>query len=779
MKFSRNLISQFINLSKTSNDALNKTLNNIGLEVESIYKISMPTNVVIGKVLDKQKHPNADKLSVCKVDIGSEILQIVCGAKNVAKEQFVPVALNGAKLPPKDSSQAAFIIKKSELRGVESNGMICSAKELGLPNIEDGIFVLDNSIGELILGKEIGEYEIFNDSIFELSITPNRGDCLSLFGIARDLSVALNIELKKIKTPLETEQIGIGNILNITASKSINSNLFYKIIHLQSLNCTCALKLNLALLDMLSPNILANILNFSSYITGVVLRAYCLDSFMQKDKKITLNIAKNSNEIESVFLKDVELSRIGIDFNTQFFPNNNAKLIAFEASYIAPKIISEIIFNNNLVGDSSTTFLTKRGSNPDLNFGMDFLIDLISKHSKSIIYSSHQELSQKYNPNQIDCTFLQINSIIGKNLKNENITHLIQKLGCNIAFNDNNQMRIIPPQYRSDIENLQDISEEILRFVGIDNIESIPQNIIPQKNIDENYLAYKFRRQIAKNALDSGFYECIHYIFTKKESLENLGYEVLMQDLDLKNPINNDLNTLRSSLVPELLKAVARNNCKDSINLFELGSIYNAKREEKTSLAIIASGFEISPIYPFPKGKLWDFYSFANAICNIVGEINLESSKNEFNSIIFHPNMSAKIYQNNTCIGILGKIHPNIAQTFDISQDSFICEIDFNLISRNLPRFSEFSRFQESVRDLSILVKKDIAFSSIKESLKNLANIKEIIPLDIYESPDLGENISLSFRIIFQAKDKTLNENELKTDEILQILETNFGAKLR
>ena len=238
-----------------------KTLNNIGLEVKSLVSFSVPKGVVVGKVIDKRKHENADKLSVCKVDIGSEVLQIVCGAKNVDKNQFVPVATIGTKLEK-------ITIKKGNLRGVESQGMICSTTEIGLPKIEDGIFVLDESLGKLTLGKELCEYEIFNDSIFEIAITPNRGDCFSLLGVAMDLSVALNVNLKPLTEKEKNSEIapGIGQILSIQSESSLSSSLCYKVAKLKNLQNTAELRLNLAINDLLSSNSLHNIIAFEHLI---------------------------------------------------------------------------------------------------------------------------------------------------------------------------------------------------------------------------------------------------------------------------------------------------------------------------------------------------------------------------------------------------------------------------------------------------------------------------------------------------------------------------------
>lgn len=209
MIITKSWLEEFIDISKISIDEICKTLNSIGLEVDSLESFSIASKVVVGKVLEKEKHPDADKLNICQVDLGEKVVQIVCGAKNVDAGQFVPVATVGCDLGND------FIIKEAKLRGIESNGMICSSTELGLPKLNDGILVLDNSIGDLILGKELKSYTKLNDSVIEIGLTPNRGDCLSIYGIARELSAYYNIPLLEIDKQINYNEFGLVKFLKL------------------------------------------------------------------------------------------------------------------------------------------------------------------------------------------------------------------------------------------------------------------------------------------------------------------------------------------------------------------------------------------------------------------------------------------------------------------------------------------------------------------------------------------------------------------------------------
>ncbi|XPV52277.1 MAG: YtpR family tRNA-binding protein [Halarcobacter ebronensis] len=217
MIVTRKWLEEFIDISKISTDDICKTLNSIGLEVDSVKEVRIASKVVVGKVLEKEKHPDADKLNICQVDVGDETVQIVCGAKNVDAGQYVPVAIVGCKLNDN------FKIKKAKLRGVESNGMICSSTELGLAKLNDGILELDNSIGKLKIGKELNEYPLINDDIIEIELTANRGDCLSINGIARELSAFYTIPFKEKEFKIDYNELGIGQFLEVECESSIES----------------------------------------------------------------------------------------------------------------------------------------------------------------------------------------------------------------------------------------------------------------------------------------------------------------------------------------------------------------------------------------------------------------------------------------------------------------------------------------------------------------------------------------------------------------------------
>ncbi len=302
MKFTRSIFKTILPLDNISSEVICATLDKIGLEVESFEKLVAPKKVIVGKILACKKHPDAQKLNVCEVAIGGEegeyqSLQIVCGAKNAREGIFVAVALEEAVLPQ-------MTIKRAVLRGVESCGMLCSSIEIGFPKINDGIIELDNSLGELIIGKELLEYDAFNDEVFEISITPNRGDCMSIIGIARELSVGLNLEMQPLKMPKTSENSpGIGRVLQITTNEKYESSLMYKAIELRSIPTPCCVALFLAYNEALEEDWLSNVLGFATFYSGVILNAYPQDFCRLEDKdgidKMLLKLKKDELGLEN------------------------------------------------------------------------------------------------------------------------------------------------------------------------------------------------------------------------------------------------------------------------------------------------------------------------------------------------------------------------------------------------------------------------------------------------------------------------------------------------
>ncbi|MDU9764764.1 phenylalanine--tRNA ligase subunit beta [Helicobacter pylori] len=763
MKLSVNDLNVFVNTPKDI-AKLCEDLSRLGLEVESCISCVAPKKVVVGKVLEKAPHKNAEKLSVCQVDVGKEVLQIVCGAKNVVPNQFVPVALNGAII-------GSTTIAKTELRGVESCGMICSSNELGFPKINDGILELDESVGELVLGKGLNEYAPFNTHVLEISLTPNRGDCLSVLGVAREISAFYHTPLKPIKALNFTPK---SDLITLSAGENIESHLAYYLICNHSLKTPLNIKLSLAHNNALSENDLNNFIEFSAHFSGVIMNAYSLNT-----TPIDLSVKNDENNLESVYINHQKRSTIAIKHQDQ---KDLSEYLLLEASYIDPISLSlklHALKDKTLQKDNALVYRSTRGSNPNLSDGLNFL----SAHLKATILESKQT-QHSLKDRTLKFQLEDITEILGLAVEKEKIQGILKNLGFKVSAKEPNSkpqiLEVVAPNFRHDIKTIQDIAEEILRFVGIDHLISKPLHCVSSKNSNPHYDTHRFFENLKHKALACGFKEVIHYVFYSKEKQQKLGFEVLEDPLELQNPITTELNTLRTSLVCGLLDASLRNKNLGfkSIALYEKGSVYNSKREEIQKLGFLASGLQKKESYPDAKGKAWDFYSFAECVSKVIGDFSLE--KLTIQTPINHPYQSAKIIQNNEIIGVIAKIHPKMIQELDLFE-SYYAEIDASKLKRPAMLLKPFSIYPSSVRDLTLIIDENTAFSRIKKALKDaqIPNLSEILPLDIFK--ESNNTIALSVRCVIHSLEKTLNDEEVNSavQKALEILEKEFNARLK
>ena len=746
MIVTRKWLEEFIDLSDVSTDEIITTLNRIGQEVEGYRKIEIPQNVVIGEVVECEKHPNADKLNVCKVDVEDEILQIVCGASNVAAGQYVPVALIGANL-------GEFTIKKAKLRGIESFGMICAAREIGLPDFHDGILVMDNSLGEIKKGEYAGKY--FNDEIIELGITANRGDCFSIRGIARELAAGLNKEMKNLEFSYEEMPEGIGRIIKIEKNEIKHSSHLLKAF---DGNLRVPLKINyrLALVEVETKNNIDKFVKYAMHATGVLLTPMNIGSIEF--------VNENGVDIVKCF------GKYYVGIKNEINVEENGKYV-IDANYIDPKYVSEIVFLNGLKSDEYF-FRASRGSETDLKFGIEYFLNEV----KLPTYSGEIDLSIELKQQVLNVDVNEINEIIGFEIDEKKIVEILKKLNFEILSISDDNIKIKIPLFRSDIQNIQDISEEVVRIYGIDEIDSKPMEFKEENRINENMIKLKNLNYLRLKAVANGFYETIHFVFEDKERLKKYGFEVVDDNLDLINPIIKELDTLRTTLLLQLLDDIRYNkaNGYKQIQLFSIGSVYDKNRNEKEKFAFVLNGYGD---YENPsnsgKPKKVDFKDAVDKLSHIIGEFSLENSTHP----IAHPYQCAVILQNGKTIGTLAKLHPKIAKEFDID-DTFFCEIDLDKLEFKDKKAKEINKFQKVIRDLSLVVDKEMRYKDVFEIISSL-KINELIdfyPIDIY---DLGEKNSLTIRFIIQGQ-KTLQENEINDimEKILKALEEK-GIRLR
>ncbi len=776
MIFTRTWLGEFLNLENKNLNDITRALNSIGIELDSTKSLRVSDKVVVGFVKEKTKHENADKLNVCKVDVGDKDLQIVCGASNVDEGQFVAVALEGAKI-------GDLSIKNTKLRGVDSFGMICSSTELGFEKINDGIMILDDSIGVLEPGKELNSYPIFNDDLIEVELTPNRGDCLSVYGIARDLAAYFNESLVKMQDFVEpSNTIGVGRVLRLNVDNNLNSIFNFRVIELSDdLSLPLLLRLRLASIGMLKDDNILNHLAYATHSTGVIFNAYDFNTLCKNEEIISLNISKLADGESAISCKDEILSVSGIYQEERFMINKNTKLAMIEAQYSFPQVIA-LAKDKYKKQDKDTVYRSFRGSESNIEFGVSYLLKRISSCSSVSIYTSSQSISFSKEKTEIKINVDKICKSIGAEISENEIVDILKRLGFEIVVSkDGHLFSAKVPYYRySDIKNLADICEEIVRIIGIDNIEAKSSFILEKNRINnQSYKDYKKIYDLKQRAVLNGYFESIHYVLDSKEELENLGFENVKNKL--LNPITKELNSLRTTLVNHLLNSASFNlkNSKKLIKLFESGVVFDATSKEELKMALLSSAYkEEAKISNSAKPALVDFYSFLTDLRNILGDFKLEKSSLSFLS----PYEQAYIFKNGLKIGFVGRLHLALEKQKDLL-NTYICEFSLSELFFEDKNAKPYSKFPSVSRDLSILSPKNFSYEKIRECIKEL-DIKILNSfklVDIYSDESLGDKYSLTINFIFQDMSKTLEDTQISScmDSIISALKDKLGLELR
>ncbi|WP_103592996.1 phenylalanine--tRNA ligase subunit beta [Campylobacter concisus] len=778
MIISKHWLNEWIDLSDVSGETLSKTLNSIGLEVDSYKEINLPKSIVVGYIKSREKHPDADKLSICQVDVGGETLQIVCGAKNVEAGQFVPVALIGTTMPN------GLEIKKAKLRGIESSGMICSSSELGLPKVNDGILPLDESIGKLKLGTSLSEFEIFKDTIIEVDVTANRGDCQNLHGIAREICAALDLNMKDSHEDDESENLlGIGRIASVRAEDKVNGSFLYKAFELkEGLYENLITRMRLALIECQKTNLVERLLEYATFCTGVLFRAYDHAKLVSEGEKAVFDIKNGKNGECVIYCGDKNLGIAGIYQSDVARVDEKSKVILVEASYVKPDVVSKAIFENKNLPKGDQIYRSSRGSEPNLAYGADYLFKRLANFKDALnLFAGSQQSLLNTEPITLSISLFELKNMIGQDIARNDVVKILKKLGFEIAVNvEQESFNVKVPLFRHDIVNSHDVCEEIVRIVGIDNIASKPLNFSEKNRLNKTYFDYKNALNLRRRAADNGFFESVHYVFDSEDELSGLNFKPCK--VKILNPINNELNTLRPTLVNHLLSSSEKNikNSKRSVRLFELGEIFDENANQGLNLGFVVSGLLKEPtLINGAKGEEANFYAFASMVQNVIGKFELKPCQG---ITYLSPYEQAHIYQDSENIGYIGRVDARVEAKRDLPK-TYVCEIDFAKLKFEPILAVPYSKFQSTTRDLSLIVPENFEAGRIYECIRglNLKELKEFLPVDIYKDAKLNGSISLSLKFTFQDMEKTLEDDDINAlmDKILGELKEKLNIGIR
>ena len=775
MIVTRSWLEEWVDLSGITTDDICKKLNAIGLEVDALTRYRMPENIVVGYVKSCEKHPDADKLSVCQIDLGEQTRQIVCGAKNIREGLYVPVATIGAVMPN------GMKIKHAKLRGVESDGMVCSASELGLPELNAGILELDDSIGALEVGKPLKEYTLLNDDVIEIELTANRGDCLSIHGVARELSVAFDRPMKGFEKIEEPRGEGIGRILQFKPQDNPPVSLLYRALEIESLPLPLLIRLRVAWAELEAKTTMDHYFAYAIHATGVVLRCYDFAKIAKGDRaRIFLDRYKES--LGAVKSEDRLISIVGVWQDPELIAAEDADKVLIEASYTRPELIAPAVKQEGLKTDD-LYYRTSRGSEPDLEFGMAVLMKEMNRYADVKWFSGTSEYAYGWEPVTLDIDVEEIEALVGQPVELSRAVNILSRLGFTIHKTEGERVVLEVPPFRHDIFNKQDVIEEIVRIIGIDNITAQPLCFTEANRMTHDLAGYRFIRDLRLRAVANGFFETVHYIFCDSNLVKRLGFTPLQESKALLNPITNEMNSLRPALMVTMLETLKRNVAfsKRRIPLFEVGRVFDAERHERFHMLLVYAG-EKEPVSLQNAGKPEpiDLPTFVDFLAGVIGTFELRrcDAKNG----LMHPYLSAHIVVDGEAVGILSKLHPEVADAFDLP-DTFYAELEMEKLHARHVEAEGVSAYTPVQRDLSLLVPESLSYTVIREALEGSLpqTVSQFFPIDRYQDDTMGDRVSLTMRFIISSKEKTLEENEINAimESVLKRLETACGATIR
>jgi phenylalanyl-tRNA synthetase beta chain len=792
MKFTLAWLKDFLD-TDASLEQITTTLTMLGLEVEEVIDRSAQLNdFEVAQILEASPHPDADKLRVCKVQTATEVLQIVCGAANARAGIKVVLAKVGALIPNGD-----FKIKQSKIRGVDSCGMLCSAQELNIKGDSAGIIELAESA---VIGDKIAAYFGLDDPVIHINVTPNRADGLAVYGIARDLAAAGVGKLRDWK-----EKPSWRGALATKQSDEIARNdvpLFTtcEIKNIKNTESPKWLKCYLENIGIASISPVVDVTNYISYTFGQPMHAY--DAAKLKGD-LVVEVLKSPTKFAALNDKEYELIAGDLVIRDDENIHCLAGIIGGADSACSPKtsriILEAACFDSKYVARTGRRLMIDTDSryrferNVDLEFttkALDYAADMILEICGGEVLSAKVSGSTKLPIRIIDFPREFLESRAGFSLKNDEIVNILTKLGfsCNL---EGNNIKIQIPSWRYDVSIKEDIVEEIVRIHGYDKIPMIQlPNMIAGKIIANN----QRRNMDLKRLLAShGYTEVVSWSFM--DSKNAAFFTEIKDELTLQNPISSDLNYMRPSILPNLLK-IACNNINRSykdLSFFELGPIFQDANNilPIKSLAAIRIGLS-TPKNSYTQSQNFDVFDIKSDLEVVFASVGLELDKCQLGSEVpsyYHPGRSSAIMLGKNILGYFGQIHPKIAKISDIDQDIMAFEIDISKLPATKEKFGKkpeykVSDYQMITRDYAFIVddfqKIGEVLSFIKNVDKNL--IKNVSLFDIYQGDKITKGKkSIAISVTIQDDNKTLTEEEITNISKLIVdgAGSKFGAVLR
>ncbi|HCA4924182.1 TPA: phenylalanine--tRNA ligase subunit beta [Acinetobacter baumannii] len=791
MKISENWLRTWVNPAIDS-DTLSDQLTMLGLEVDELAPVAKPfTGVVVGEVLTVEQHPDADRLRVTTVNIGSgEPLQIVCGAPNVRAGMKAPVATIGAVLP------GDFKIKKGKLRGVESQGMLCGASEIDLEDKIDGLLELP---ADAPVGVNIREYLKLDDNVIDISITPNRGDCFSIRGIAREVAVINQLQMNEPE--IKSVDATITDEKKVVINTDGAPRYLGRVI--KNVNVKAAtpewMEQALARSGIRTHSILVDVTNYVLMELGQPMHAFDLAKIegtvhvrqaLPQEKLQLLNDQEVELQEDVMVIADDQkaLAIAGIMGGLASSVTDDTTDIFLESAFFAPLAIAGRARRFGLHTDSSQRY--ERGVDFELpliamNRASQLIQELAGGEFGPITVAEKSDLLPKREA--IELKQAQVDQLLGYKVAAEFITDALTRLGCEVTVQADGEWSIVPPSHRYDMAIYQDLIEEVARIDGYDNIQiSLP-------SMDVQLAKYQDRFEIAQlrqTVVTLGYQEAISFSFADAKLEKQLNPQV--SPLMLANPISSDLAAMRSTLLSSLIPCVQYNlNRQQSrVRFFELGLRFDYQNansiqdlKQIPTLALVAVGSR-EPESWHAKPQPMDFFDFKGEVEEILaaGRVKVEYVRSERPWL--HPGQSAEILVDGQSIGYLGRLHPSLENELDLST-TWVAELDQAAVLQSyVSNFTELSRFPSVRRDIALLISDNINVRDIQQLIEKTGGelLDSTWLFDVYTGQGVEEGKrSLAFALLWQHPSRTLEDAEIKSgmDNIIQVLENTYQATLR
>ncbi|MDE0317035.1 MAG: phenylalanine--tRNA ligase subunit beta [Candidatus Poribacteria bacterium] len=797
MNVTLNWLKTYINFN-FSPDELAERLTMLGIEVESVKQLGAALEgVVVGKVTSIKPHPNADKLVLCQVDIGeTNALQIVCGAPNVCEGMFAPVATIGTELP------TGITIKRAKLRGEESHGMLCSEKELGISDEAAGLMELSS---DLSIGSPLTEALGLDDTVFELEITPNRPDCLSMIGVAREIRAETGNDLKLPHVALQEDEADINELTSVTIdAPDLCPRYAARVIRGVKIGESPAwLKQRLESIGVGVINNIVDITNFVLMEYGQPLHAF--DYHKLAENRIVVRRAAEGEQITTLDEEERKLTPDMLVIADAEKPVALAGIMGGYDSEITEATCDVLLESANFQPSSVRATAKKLGINTEASYrferGADpeAVIPALDRAAQLIMELAGGTICEgiidvypgQREPLQIQLRAERVNFILGTELEADEIVQILSRLGFGIeaSQSEENMYQVTVPSFRGDITREIDLIEEIARVHGYDNIPTaLPKGDIP---IPPPNISVEVRKRIKHFLLGSGMMETVNYSFSHPNCFDKIGLAAdnpLRQALQLKNPLSPEMSILRTTLLPSLLDNAQYNHNHqiDNIALFEISTVF-IQAEEPARVAGILAGEIGGGVYgnPYRHPDFFDIKGVVEGTLEVCGITDYTFNKTD--DLTFHPGRNAEVLLEGARIGIFGEAHPTVLESYELPYKAYLFELDLEALANAADfskRFEPIPIYPSVLRDLAIVVNEDMQ-SDVPIALIYSTGgelVESVRLFDVYVGDQVPEGKkSLAYTITYHSATETLTDKAVNDlhDKVVKRLHEELGAELR